>query len=65
MNPSSVSPRLLGPMARLTAAVLEVTGPAEVRDRFKSAGAGKLPEDQVDALGAELDALAGLLAGRS
>jgi hypothetical protein len=51
-------------MARLTAAVLEVTGPAEVRDRFKSAGEGKLPDDQVGALGAELDMLAGLLAGR-
>ena len=62
MNPSSVSPRLLGPMARLTAAVLEVTGPENVRDTFRRAGEGKLPEDQVDALGAELDMLAGLLA---
>lgn len=64
MNPSSVSPRLLGPMARLTAAVLEVTGPENVRDTFRRAGDGELAEDQVDALGVELDMLAGLLAGR-
>jgi len=62
VNPSSVSPRLLGPMARLTAAVLDVTGPENVRDTFRRAGEGGLAEDQVDALGAELDMLAGLLA---
>ena len=63
MNPSAMSPRLLGPLARFTAATLAVTGPADVRDRLRRAGDGEPPDDQVDALGADLDALAGLLAG--
>lgn len=49
-------------MARLTAAVVEITGPDSLRDKLRRAGEGDLPDDQVDALGMELDLLAGLLA---
>lgn len=49
-------------MARLTAAVVEITGPPDLRDRLRRAGDGDLPDDQADELGRELDLLAGLLA---
>lgn len=62
MDADRLPPRLLAPLGRFTAAALEVTGPAGVRDRLRRAGEGALPEDQVDALGAELDVLAALLA---
>jgi hypothetical protein len=64
VNADLLPPRLLAPLGRLASAVLEVTGPENVRDTFRRAGEGELAEDQVDALGAELDMLAGLLAGR-
>lgn len=62
VNPPAFPSRLHGPMARLTAAVVEITGPDSLRDKLRRAGEGDLPDDQVDALGMELDLLAGLLA---
>lgn len=62
VNPPAFSSRLHGPMARLTAAVVEITGPPDLRDRLRRAGDGDLPDDQADELGRELDLLAGLLA---
>lgn len=62
VNPPAFPSRLHGPMARLTAAVVEITGPEGLRDKLRRAGEGDLPDDQVDALGMELDLLAGLLA---
>jgi hypothetical protein len=59
-----MTPRLLASLARIGAAVIEATGPADVRERLRRAGDGELPDEQADALGAELDLLAGLLAGR-
>jgi hypothetical protein len=59
-----MSPRLLASLARIGAAVIEATGPADVRERLRRAGEGELPDEQADVLGAELDLLAGLLAGR-
>lgn len=59
-----MSPRLLGPLARFTAAALEVTGPAAVREELRRAMTGQLREAETDALAAELDALAGLLRTR-
>jgi hypothetical protein len=53
---------LIGPLARFTIAAVGVTGPAEVRDRLKRAGAGELPDGEVDALGRDLDLLADQLA---
>lgn len=55
--------RLLGPLYRFTAAAAGVTGPADVRDRLERAGAGELPDGDVDALGRDLDLLAVQLAG--
>jgi hypothetical protein len=43
-------------------AAVEVVGPQAVRERLRQAGAGRLPDDQVDELGAEIDLLAELLA---
>jgi hypothetical protein len=59
-----MTPRLLASLARIGAAVIEATGPADVRERLRRAAEDALPDDQIDALGAELDLLAGLLAGR-
>ena len=56
-------PRLQGPAWRLITAALGVTGPADVRDRLRLAGAGELPDGDVDALGRDLDLLAVQLAG--
>jgi hypothetical protein len=50
--------RLLGPLYRFTAAAVGTTGPAEVRERLGRAGAGELPDGEVDALGRDLDLLA-------
>jgi hypothetical protein len=63
-SPHAFPPRLRGPVGRLMAAAMEVACPPEVRERLRRAGEGDLPEEQADALGAELDLLAGLLAGR-
>jgi hypothetical protein len=57
-------PRLQGPAWRFLTAAVGLTGPANVRDRLERAGAGELPDGEVDALGIELDVLAGLLAER-
>jgi hypothetical protein len=59
---SAMPPRLLGPLGRFTTAAVGVTGPAEVRERLKRAGAGELPDGEVDALGRDLDLLAVQLA---
>jgi hypothetical protein len=53
---------LLGPLGRVVTAMTELTGPADVRERLALAGAGKLPECDVDALGRDLDLLAAQLA---
>lgn len=45
-------------------AVMEIACPPDVRERLRRAAEGELPDEQVDALGAELDLLAGLLARR-
>lgn len=64
MSAVALPPTLVGAMARFTAAALEVTGPAAVREELRRAMAGQLREAQTDALAAELDALAVLLASR-
>lgn len=62
MNPSLMPPQLLGPLGRFTTAAVGLTGPAEVRERLERAGAGELPDGDVDALGRDLDLLAVQLA---
>lgn len=55
---------LLPPMTRLVVAVTDLTGPPDVRERLRLAEAGELGEAEARWLGADLDALAGLLALR-
>jgi len=62
LNPPAFPSRLHGPLGRLAMAAVEVVGPQAVRERLRQAGAGRLPDDQVDELGAEIDLLAELLA---
>jgi hypothetical protein len=62
LNADAIPVRLLGPLYRFTAAATGLTGPAGVRERLGRAGAGELPDGEVDALGIELDVLADLLA---
>jgi hypothetical protein len=57
----SVPSALLYPLARVGAAALTVMGTADMRERLRLAQAGQLREGDVEALGAELDQLAGLL----
>jgi hypothetical protein len=59
---TALSAVLLPPMTRLAVAVTGVTGPPGVRERLQLAQAGRLTEEGAVSLGAELDALAGLLA---
>ena len=63
MTASAMPPRLSGPAWRFATAAAGVTGPADVRDRMERAGAGELPDGDVDALGRDLDLLAVQLAG--
>jgi hypothetical protein len=62
VNADAPPVRLLGPLYRFTAAAVGHTGPAEVRERLGRAGAGELPDGEVDALGRDLDLLAVQLA---
>lgn len=62
MTPSAMPACLLGPVWRLADAAVGVTGPAEVRDRLRRAGAGELPDGEAAALGRDLDLLAAQLA---
>ncbi len=55
---------LLPPMTWLAVAVTGFTGPVDVRERLRLAEAGELGEAQAVWLGADLDALAVLLASR-
>lgn len=55
---------LLPPLTRFAVAVTGVTGPADVRERLRLAGAGELEASAAVTLGAELDALAVLPARR-
>lgn len=64
VNPSLAPPGLLGPLARFTAAALEVTGQRDVRERLRRAVEGGLADGEADALGADLDLLAVLLVSR-
>ena len=58
----SLPPALLYPLARVGAAAVTVLGTAAMRERLRQAQAGELREADAEALGAELDQLAGLLA---
>lgn len=62
MTTPAMPSRLSGPAWRFVTAAVEVTGPPEVRDRVRRAGAGELPDGEVDALGRDLDLLAVQLA---
>jgi hypothetical protein len=64
VNADVLPPRLLRALARVGAATIGAAGPAGVRERLGMAEAGRLAEDEAEKLAAELDALAGLLAGR-
>lgn len=55
---------LLPSMTRLAVAVTGVTGTPDVRRRLELAEAGRLPEGDAAALGADLDLLAALLTRR-
>jgi hypothetical protein len=52
---------LLYPLARVGAAAVTVMGTADMRERLRLAQAGQLREADAEALGAELNQLAGLL----
>lgn len=54
---------LLPSLTRFAAAATGLTGPAHVRERLRLAGAGDLSVDEAKWLGADLDALAQMLAG--
>lgn len=60
MDPA-VAAVLLPSMTRLAVAVTGVTGSPAVREKLRLAEAGKLGEAEAVWLGAEIDALAGLL----
>jgi hypothetical protein len=62
VNADAPPARLLGPLYRFTASAIGLTGPAGVRERLGRAGAGELPDGEVDALGRDLDLYAELLA---
>ena len=55
---------LLPPITRLAVAVTGFTGSPDVRERLRLAEAGELGEAEAVWLGADIDALAGLLASR-
>lgn len=52
---------LLPSMTRLAVAVTGFAGTPDIRERLRLAQAGELREGDAEALGAELDQLAGLL----
>jgi hypothetical protein len=61
LNPDRLPPCLIGPLARIGAASVMVTGTAAMRRGLLLAEAGRLDSAETAALATELDALAELL----